>query len=122
MGSFSMALGLLIFGYKVLITLGKKVIILDYPKGFCTQFAASNAIMICQFMGIPVSSTHCNVGAIMGLALAAKFDVVNKVYHESKVKKENRLDKKLMLRIVLWWLMTVPLVLTASSALTSVLL
>lgn len=122
MGSIAMSLGLLIFGYRVLETLGKRVIVLDYPKGFCVQFAASTAIMICQFMGIPVSSTHCNVGALLGLSLSAKFNVVNEVYHEKKVKKENKMDQKVMVRIVLWWLLTVPLVFTASMALTNVLL
>lgn len=122
MGSFSMALGLLLYGYRVLETIGKRVITLDYPKGFCVQFAASNAIMLCQYIGIPVSSTHCNVGSLLGLTLAARLATVTSVYHEKKVKEQHKLNKKVMWKIVLWWLMTVPLVFSATLLFTNLLL
>ena len=122
MGAVAMALGLLLFGRHVLETIGKKVITLDFPKGFCVQFAASNAIMICSFLGIPVSATHCNIGALLGLSLAARFDVVNDVYHERKVKEENKINKGVMWKIVLWWLMTVPLVFSATALFAAIIL
>jgi phosphate/sulfate permease len=121
MGSVAMALGLLICGHRVLHTIGKKVMVLDYPKGFCVQFAASNAIMICEFMGIPVSSTHCNVGSLLGVSLAAGLNAVKNVYPETKVKKENQMNGNMMARIFIWWLLTVPLVFTATSLFTSTL-
>jgi phosphate/sulfate permease len=122
MGAVSMALGLLLFGRRVLETIGKKVITLDFPKGFCVQFAASNAIMICSFLGIPVSATHCNVGALLGLSLASRLDAVNDVYHERKVKDEHKLNKGVMTKIVLWWLMTVPLVFIFTALVTYLVL
>ena len=122
MGAVAMALGLLLFGRRVLETIGKKVITLDFPKGFCVQFAASNAIMICSFFGIPVSATHCNIGSLLGLSLAANFETVNDVYHERNVKKENKINKNVMLKIVIWWLMTVPLVFTATALFTYMIL
>lgn len=73
LGGIGMSLGLLIFGGRVLETVGKKVIILDFQKGFCVQFATSIAIMSGSYHGIPLSSTHCNVGSLLGLALASKF-------------------------------------------------
>lgn len=122
MGSFSIALGLLLLGRRVLETLGKKVIILDYPKGYCVQFAAATAIMICQYLGIPVSATHCNVGALLGLGLATRLETVNDVYHERKVSAENKLNTRVIAKIVGFWILTVPLVFTCSVLFTNTLI
>ena len=78
--------------------------------------------MICSFLGIPVSATHCNIGALLGLSLASNLDMVNDVYHERRVKEENKLNKGVMWKIVLWWLMTVPLVFSATALVASVLI
>ena len=66
--------------------------------------------MLGSYLGVPVSSTHCNIGSLLGLSLAARLDAVNDVYHERKVKKENQINMGVMTKIFLWWLVTVPLV------------
>lgn len=117
-----MPLGLLLLGSKVLETIGKKVIVLDFPKGFCVQFAASIAIMLGSYLGVPISSTHCNVGSLLGLSIASRFDAVNDIYHERKVKKENKINTRLVVKIFLWWLMTVPLVFSGTMLFTYILI
>jgi phosphate/sulfate permease len=62
------------------------------------------------------------VGSLLGLSLAANLDVVNEVYHERKVKEENKLNKGVMWKIFVWWLMTVPLVFSATLLFTSLIL
>ena len=70
-GSIGIALGLLVLGYKVMETVGKKVVRLDFPKGFSAQFATAFAVILGTVLGMPLSTTHCMVGALLGLKLAS---------------------------------------------------
>lgn len=72
MGSAGIAIGLFILGYKVMETVGKKVIKLDFPKGFSAQFATAFAVILGTVLGMPLSTTHCMVGSLIGLVLAGK--------------------------------------------------
>lgn len=71
-GSAGISLGLLILGFKVMETLGKKVVQLDYAKGFAAQFAAGFSINVGTAVGLPLSTTHCIVGALGGLVVVQK--------------------------------------------------
>lgn len=65
-------LGLITLGYKVMETVGKNVIKLDFYKGFACQFATANSIIMGTRLGIPLSTTHCMVGSLFGIVLANK--------------------------------------------------
>eukprot|EP00352_Strombidinopsis_acuminata_P005199 CAMPEP_0176366380 /NCGR_PEP_ID=MMETSP0126-20121128/21139_1 /TAXON_ID=141414 ORGANISM="Strombidinopsis acuminatum, Strain SPMC142" /NCGR_SAMPLE_ID=MMETSP0126 /ASSEMBLY_ACC=CAM_ASM_000229 /LENGTH=113 /DNA_ID=CAMNT_0017723777 /DNA_START=1136 /DNA_END=1477 /DNA_ORIENTATION=+ len=71
-GSCGIALGLLTLGYRVMETVGKKVIALDFFSGYCAQLATAFSIMCGTLFGLPLSTTHCMVGALFGLALSRK--------------------------------------------------
>ena len=122
MGSISMSLGLFILGHKVLETVGKKVVIMDYYKGFCVQFATSIAIMSGSYMGIPLSSTHCNIGALYGVTIASYFRWYSDVYHEHKVKEEHKVKHFVVIKIIIWWLVTIPVTFSATYLLTFIIL
>lgn len=128
MGSIAMCFGLLMLGHRVLELVGKQVIILDYQKGFCVQFATSISIMLGSYMGIPVSSTHCNVGSLIGLSIAASFQVVDEVYNSRLEPKEfdgpqdGKINKKVLIKIFAWWMVTVPLVFLGTMVFTYVIL
>ena len=72
-GAVGISLGLLILGFRVMETVGKKVVKLDFAKGFSAQFATAMSVNIGTIMGIPLSTTHCMVGALFGLAIMEKF-------------------------------------------------
>jgi PiT family inorganic phosphate transporter len=82
-GSIGIALGLMTLGYKVMETVGKKVIKLNFVKGFCAQFATAIAVIIGSLLGLPLSTTHCMVGSLLGIVAAEKLNFVKYAYVEN---------------------------------------
>lgn len=80
LGASGISLGLVLLGYKVMETVGKKVVKLDYPKGFCAQFATACCIIFGSILKIPLSTTHCMVGALFGIMIANRMDFVKRAY------------------------------------------
>lgn len=82
-GGASIVLGLAILGYRVIQTMGKEIIIVDFPRGFSSELSSSMTVVLASRLQIPVSSTHCQVGAIIGVGLVqgleepkAKMDLI----------------------------------------------
>ena len=63
-------------------TVGKKVIKLNFVKGFCAQFATAVAVIIGSMLGLPLSTTHCMVGSLLGIVAAEKLNFVQFSYLE----------------------------------------
>ncbi len=70
------ALGTLMGGWKIVHTMGNKVTKLKPVGGFCAETGAGLAIMICSFMGVPVSTTHTITGAIVGVGSTQRLSAV----------------------------------------------
>lgn len=100
-GGVGIVIGLATYGYKVIETIGKKITELTPTRGFCAEFSAATTILIASKMGLPISTTHCIVGAILGIGFARGISALN-----TKVLKD----------IILSWVITIP-----SSAVTSVI-
>ena len=69
-GGIGIVFGLATWGYKVMETVGKKITELTPSRGFAAELAAATTIVIASRMGIPVSSTHTLVGAVLGVGMA----------------------------------------------------
>lgn len=68
--------------------IGEDLIHLDYFKGFCSQFATAICVCLGSHLGIPLSTTHCIVGALAGIFLSGKLSAMKKVYYtNSNVQK-----------------------------------
>ena len=63
-GAF-VALGVNTMGYRVIQTIGKDLTDLDFQMGFAIEFASTLTVVIATVLGLPVSSTHCQVGAVV---------------------------------------------------------
>ena len=93
LGGGFIVFGLLIWGRRVMETIGKKITEITPSRGFCATFAAATVVLICSKMGLPVSTTHTLVGSVIGVGLARGLPTLN-----LGIVKE----------IVMSWLATVP--------------
>jgi len=67
--SLSAFLGTVLFSHKVIETIGKGLVPLDPFSGLIAQFGAGLTLLIFTHLGMPVSTTYCIVGAIVGIGL-----------------------------------------------------
>ncbi|MCH8313812.1 MAG: inorganic phosphate transporter [Nitrospinae bacterium] len=70
LGGGCIVLGLLIWGAKVMKTVGEKITEMTPSRGFCAEFAAATVVLVCSKLGLPISTTHTLVGSIIGVGLA----------------------------------------------------
>ena len=69
-GGFGIVAGLLVWGYRVIKTIGKKITELTPTRGFAAEFAAATVVVVSSRLGLPISATHTLVGAVMGVGFA----------------------------------------------------
>jgi len=93
-GGFGIVIGLITMGYRVMMTVGKKITELTPTRGFCAELAAASTVVLASGTGLPVSTTHILVGAVMGVGLA---------------RGVGALDLRMIGRIVTSWIVTLPI-------------
>ncbi|KAK1381510.1 Phosphate transporter [Heracleum sosnowskyi] len=69
-GGFGIVAGLIMWGYRVIATIGNKITELTPTRGFAAEFAAASVVMFASNLGLPISATHTLVGAVMGVGFA----------------------------------------------------
>ena len=69
LGAAGIVLGLATLGYRVMKTIGEKIVKLTPSKGFSAQLAAALTVVIASQLDMPVSTTHTLVGAVIGIGL-----------------------------------------------------
>jgi PiT family inorganic phosphate transporter len=70
MGGTGIVVGLATLGYKVMKTIGTRITQLTPSRGFCATLAAAATVVLASRTGLPVSTTHIAVGAVIGVGLA----------------------------------------------------
>ena len=68
LGGVGISLGLLLYGYKIIRAIGVKLCCITPSRGFAIELGSATVIIIGSRFGIPLSTTHCQVGATMGVA------------------------------------------------------
>ncbi|KFG38954.1 putative phosphate transporter family protein, partial [Toxoplasma gondii p89] len=68
-GGLSMSLGLALLGYRVIKTVGVKLVKITPARGFSMELGAAWTVLIFSAIGIPLSTTHCAVGSTVGVGL-----------------------------------------------------
>lgn len=77
LGGFGIVTGLAMWGHKVIRTIGKNITELTPSRGFAAEIAAATTVVIASGTGIPVSTTHTLVGAVLGVGLARGMSALN---------------------------------------------
>jgi PiT family inorganic phosphate transporter len=76
-GAVGIVVGLATYGYKIMDTVGKKITELTPSRGFAAEFAAASTIVLASKLGLPVSTTHTLVGAVIGVGFARGIGAIN---------------------------------------------
>lgn len=71
-----LALGTYAGGWRIIRTLGRRVIHLDPPAGFAAETVASIVLFTTSRLGLPISTTHTITSAIMGVGATKKLSAV----------------------------------------------
>ncbi|MBL6932494.1 MAG: inorganic phosphate transporter [Rhodospirillales bacterium] len=72
-GAAGISAGLVLFGPKLIRTVGEKITKLNPMRAFCVALAAAITVIIASTLGLPVSSTHIAVGGVFGVGLYREF-------------------------------------------------
>jgi len=101
LGGVGIVIGLATWGYRVIETVGKKITALTPSRAFAAELAAAITIVLASRLGIPVSTTHILVGAVLGVGLSRGIGA---------------LDLSVVGKIILSWVATLPIAAALSIA------
>jgi PiT family inorganic phosphate transporter len=76
-GSIGIVTGLVMYGHKVMATVGSGITQLTPSRGFAATLAAAITVVVASGTGLPISTTHTLVGAILGVGLARGIGAIN---------------------------------------------
>ncbi|MCH9765704.1 MAG: inorganic phosphate transporter [Alphaproteobacteria bacterium] len=124
-GAVGIALGLALFGPKLIAVVGQKITRLNSPRAYCVALSAAITVLIATTLGLPVSSTHIAVGAVFGVGFLREFTenpnrrkvrpghklnaTAEDAFKSRLVRSTRRLvRRRFVLSIVAAWLITVP--------------
>ena len=67
-GGLGISIGLLLYGYKIMYAIGLKLCKITPSRGVAIELASAMVIIVGSRLEIPLSTTHCQVGATVGVA------------------------------------------------------
>ena len=94
LGGMGIACGLLTYGYKVIQVVGTKITDMTPSRGVAAAMSASVTVLVCSKLGLPISTTHTLVGAVIGVGLARGITAIN---------------RKIVKSIFTSWIVTLPI-------------
>ena len=97
-GALGIALGLALYGPKLIKTVGSEITELDQMRAFSVAMAASITVIIASQLGLPVSSTHIAVGGIFGVGFLREYLEGTEMKNEIEIEKEALDDEKKYLK------------------------
>ena len=93
LGGIGIAFGCLTWGKKVMQTVGHRITSLTNTRGFSVDFGAATTVLVASKLGLPISTSHTVVGAVIGVGLARGLEAI---------------DLGIIKKIVVSWLITLP--------------
>jgi PiT family inorganic phosphate transporter len=77
LGGAGIVMGLATYGFKVMATIGKKITELTPSRGFAAELGAATTVVMASATGLPISTTHTLVGAVLGVGIARGIGALN---------------------------------------------
>jgi PiT family inorganic phosphate transporter len=77
LGGAGIVVGLATYGFKVIGTVGRKITELTPSRGFAAELGAATTVVLASAGGLPISTTHTLVGAVLGVGLARGIAALN---------------------------------------------
>ncbi|MAZ89096.1 MAG: phosphate permease [Cellvibrionaceae bacterium] len=77
LGGLGIVVGLATYGWKVIATIGRKITELTPSRGFAAELGAAATVVLASGTGLPISTTHTLVGAVLGVGLARGIGALN---------------------------------------------
>lgn len=93
LGAIGIVLGLATYGWRVIRTVGQRITELTPSRGFAAELAAASTVVIASGTGVPISTTHTLVGAVLGVGFARGIGALN---------------LRVIRNIMLSWIVTLP--------------
>ncbi|PKM21754.1 MAG: phosphate permease [Gammaproteobacteria bacterium HGW-Gammaproteobacteria-14] len=76
-GATGIVFGLALLGTRVMLTVGKRITELTPSRGFAAELAAASTVVLASGIGVPISTTHTLVGAVLGVGMARGISALN---------------------------------------------
>ncbi|TPP60763.1 Phosphate transporter [Fasciola gigantica] len=76
-GGVGISIGLCLWGRRVIQTLGEDLARITPSSGVCIEIGSALTVLLASKVGLPVSTTHCQVGSVVGVGRARSRDNVN---------------------------------------------
>ena len=86
LGALGLAVGLALYGAKLIRTVGKEITELDQMRAFSIAMAATLTVIVASQLGMPVSTTHISIGAVFGVGFLRELLKVNYAKMEATVR------------------------------------
>lgn len=93
-GASGIVAGLATYGFRVMRTIGRRITELTPSLGFAAELGAAATVVMATLMGLPVSTTHTLVGAVIGVGLA---------------NSAEKVDFRVLGTIAISWIVTIPI-------------
>ena len=124
-GALGIAVGLWLFGPRLITVVGEKITRLNSSRAYCVALSAAITVLIATSLGLPVSTTHIAVGAVFGVGFLREFienpnrrkvrpghklNATAKAAFASRHTRNNRrlVRRKFAISIAAAWVITVP--------------
>ncbi|CAH8448525.1 unnamed protein product [Dicrocoelium dendriticum] len=92
-GGLGISIGLWVWGRRVIQTLGEDLTRITPSSGVCIELGSALTVLLASKLGLPVSTTHCQVGSVIAVG---------------RFRSRDNVDWRIFRNIIIAWIVTVP--------------
>ena len=101
LGATGMVVGLATYGYNIIKAIGVRLVCMSSTRGYSIELASALMVIIASYYGYPASTTHCQIGATVGIGC------LEAQRKDSKILWKTIVNWKLLAIVFLGWIFTV---------------